>query len=40
MNLFKALVAAVQGTRTATEVVVDAGTFPTDGYIARSGGRS
>ncbi|MET1071881.1 MAG: aminotransferase class V-fold PLP-dependent enzyme, partial [Umezawaea sp.] len=35
VNLFKALMAAVRGT-DRTEIVVDAGTFPTDGYIARS----
>ncbi|WP_433267487.1 kynureninase [Actinosynnema sp. CS-041913] len=35
VNLFKALMAAVRGTGRA-EIVVDAGTFPTDGYIARS----
>ncbi|MEV0677287.1 kynureninase [Actinosynnema sp. NPDC050436] len=35
VNLFKALMAAVRGT-DRSEIVVDAGTFPTDGYIARS----
>ncbi|RKT52124.1 kynureninase [Saccharothrix australiensis] len=35
VNLFKALMAAVRGTDRA-EIVVDAGTFPTDGYVARS----
>ena len=35
VNIFKALMAAVRGTDRA-EIVVDAGTFPTDGYIARS----
>ncbi|MGM1059679.1 kynureninase [Saccharothrix sp. Mg75] len=35
VNLFKALMAAVRNTDRA-EIVVDAGTFPTDGYIARS----
>ncbi|HEX6341422.1 kynureninase [Umezawaea sp.] len=35
VNIFKALMAAVRGTDRG-EVVVDAGTFPTDGYIARS----
>ncbi|MEU4801159.1 kynureninase [Actinosynnema sp. NPDC023587] len=35
VNLFKALIAAVRRT-DRSEIVVDAGTFPTDGYIARS----
>ena len=35
VNIFKALMGAVKGTQR-TEIVVDAGTFPTDGYIARS----
>ncbi|GAB3000276.1 kynureninase [Saccharothrix stipae] len=35
VNLFKALMAAVRNT-DRMEIVVDAGTFPTDGYIARS----
>ncbi|GAA1354800.1 kynureninase [Saccharothrix algeriensis] len=35
VNVFKALMAAVRGTDRA-EIVVDAGTFPTDGYLARS----
>lgn len=35
VNLFKALMAAVRNT-DRSEIVVDAGTFPTDGYIARS----
>ncbi|WP_367138727.1 kynureninase [Saccharothrix sp. HUAS TT1] len=35
VNLFKALMAAVRNT-DRTEIVVDAGTFPTDGYVARS----
>ena len=35
VNLFKALMGAVKGTQRS-EIVVDAGTFPTDGYIARS----
>ncbi|QUF01686.1 kynureninase [Actinosynnema pretiosum subsp. pretiosum] len=35
VNLFKALVGAVRGT-DRSEIVVDAGTFPTDGYIAGS----
>jgi kynureninase len=35
VNIFKALMAAVKGT-TRGEIVVDAGTFPTDGYIASS----
>ncbi len=35
VNLFKALMAAVRGT-DRPELVVDAGTFPTDGYIAQS----
>lgn len=35
VNIFKALMAAVRGT-DRTEIVVDAATFPTDGYIARS----
>ncbi|WP_447009574.1 kynureninase [Saccharothrix hoggarensis] len=35
VNLFKALMAAVRNTDRA-EIVVDEGTFPTDGYIARS----
>ncbi|GAA2672307.1 MULTISPECIES: kynureninase [Actinosynnema] len=35
VNLFKALVGAVRGT-DRSEIVVDAGTFPTDGYIAAS----
>ncbi|GLZ32982.1 kynureninase [Lentzea sp. NBRC 105346] len=35
VNIFKALMAAVHGTSRG-EIVVDAGTFPTDGYIASS----
>lgn len=35
VNLFKALMAAVRST-DRSEIVVDAGTFPTDGYIAQS----
>ncbi|MEU5693512.1 kynureninase [Actinosynnema sp. NPDC020468] len=35
VNLFKALMAAARNA-TGTEIVVDEGTFPTDGYIARS----
>ncbi|GGP36208.1 kynureninase [Saccharothrix coeruleofusca] len=35
VNLFKALMAAARGSDRA-EIVVDAGTFPTDGYLARS----
>ena len=35
VNLFKALMAAVRNT-DRMEIVVDEGTFPTDGYIARS----
>lgn len=35
VNIFKALMAAVRGT-DRTEIVVDAATFPTDGYIAGS----
>jgi kynureninase len=36
VNIFKALMAAVRIAPGRTEIVVDAGTFPTDGYIARS----
>ncbi|GAA3891738.1 kynureninase [Saccharothrix violaceirubra] len=35
VNLFKALMGAVRGTERG-EILVDAGTFPTDGYIAQS----
>ena len=35
-NLFKALVAAVRAAPDRPEIVVDAATFPTDGYIASS----
>jgi kynureninase len=38
VNLYKALMGAVKGT-TRTEIVVDATSFPTDGYIARSVGE-
>jgi kynureninase len=36
VNVFKALVAAVRLTPGRREIVVDAATFPTDGYIATS----
>ncbi|MFC7382504.1 kynureninase [Sphaerisporangium rhizosphaerae] len=36
VNLFKALVAAVRMAPGRREIVVDAATFPTDGYIAES----
>lgn len=36
VNLFKALVAAVRLAPGRSEIVVDAATFPTDGYIAES----
>ncbi|WP_248966351.1 kynureninase [Sphaerisporangium perillae] len=36
VNIFKALVAAVRMAPGRREIVVDAGTFPTDGYIAES----
>ncbi|GGK65934.1 kynureninase [Sphaerisporangium melleum] len=36
VNLFKALVAAVRMNPGRDEIVVDAATFPTDGYIAES----
>ncbi|WP_320777346.1 kynureninase [Streptomyces sp. CRN 30] len=44
VNVFKALVAAVRmaqgdGDTVRDEIVVDATTFPTDGYIARSAAR-
>ncbi|MFF1378460.1 kynureninase [Streptomyces sp. NPDC058308] len=43
VNVFKALVAAVRMARAADggrdEIVVDATTFPTDGYIAQSAAR-
>ncbi|MGW1890507.1 kynureninase [Streptomyces sp. NPDC002004] len=43
VNVFKALVAAVRmvrsGEEARDEIVVDATTFPTDGYIARSAAR-
>ncbi|MFF9409213.1 kynureninase [Streptomyces anandii] len=44
VNVFKALVAAVRmartdGGRDRDEILVDATTFPTDGYIARSAAR-
>ncbi|PSJ27478.1 kynureninase [Streptosporangium nondiastaticum] len=41
VNVFKAVVAAVRLTDTGSrdEVLVDAATFPTDGYIARSAAR-
>ncbi|WP_235921546.1 kynureninase [Lentzea tibetensis] len=35
VNIFKAMMAAVRGS-SGGEIVVDAGTFPTDGYIASS----
>ncbi|SEQ32152.1 Kynureninase [Lentzea xinjiangensis] len=38
VNLYKALMGAVKGT-TRTEIVLDATSFPTDGYIARSVGE-
>ncbi|MFC4586605.1 kynureninase [Sphaerisporangium corydalis] len=36
VNIFKALVAAIRLTPGRDEIVVDAATFPTDGYIAES----
>ncbi|MEW2032431.1 kynureninase [Streptomyces roseifaciens] len=41
VNVFKAVVAAVRLADTASrdEVLVDAATFPTDGYLARSAAR-
>ncbi|MBF6047780.1 kynureninase [Streptomyces sp. NRRL B-1677] len=41
VNVFKAVVAAIRLTDTGSrdEVLVDAATFPTDGYIARSAAR-
>ncbi|OLZ64368.1 kynureninase [Streptomyces sp. IMTB 2501] len=40
VNVFKALVAAVRMSHeTRTEILVDATTFPTDGYIAESAAR-
>lgn len=40
VNVFKALVAAVRmAPQDRTEILVDAATFPTDGYIARSAAR-
>ncbi|MFL6056972.1 MAG: kynureninase [Actinoallomurus sp.] len=36
VNVFKALIAAVRLTPGRREIVVDAATFPTDGYIATS----
>lgn len=40
VNVFKALVAAVRMAPAArTEILVDAATFPTDGYIAESAAR-
>jgi kynureninase len=36
VNLFKALMGAVRANQGRDEIVVDASTFPTDGYIARS----
>jgi kynureninase len=36
VNIFKALVAAVRLAPGRSEIVADADTFPTDGYIARS----
>jgi kynureninase len=40
VNVFKALVAAVRmAPEDRTEILVDAATFPTDGYIARSAAR-
>ncbi len=41
VNVFKAVVAAIRLTDTASrdEVLVDAATFPTDGYIAQSAAR-
>ncbi|HEY5835517.1 kynureninase [Streptomyces sp.] len=40
VNVFKALVAAVRMAPVErTEILVDAATFPTDGYIARSAAR-
>ncbi|WP_086819052.1 kynureninase [Allokutzneria sp. NRRL B-24872] len=38
-NLFKALVAALRMSKGRNEIVVDAATFPTDGYIASSVAR-
>ncbi|WP_327289617.1 kynureninase [Streptomyces sp. NBC_01198] len=40
VNIFKALVAAVRmAPRRRTEILVDAATFPTDGYIASAAAR-
>jgi kynureninase len=39
VNLFKALVAATRLRPGRDEILVDAGTFPTDGYIADSAAR-
>jgi kynureninase len=40
VNVFKALVAAIRmAPPDRTEILVDAGTFPTDGYLARSAAR-
>ncbi|WP_037916455.1 kynureninase [Actinacidiphila yeochonensis] len=40
VNVFKALVAAVRlASEDRTEILVDAATFPTDGYIAESAAR-
>src|SRR5687768_17461330 len=38
-NLFKALVAALRMSKGRNEIVVDAATFTTDGYIASSAAR-
>lgn len=39
VNLFKAVVAAVRLNPGRPEILLDAGTFPTDGYIAESAAR-
>ena len=39
VNVFKAVVAAVRLTPGRDEILVDAGTFPTDGYLASSAAR-
>ncbi|MEU0465493.1 aminotransferase class V-fold PLP-dependent enzyme [Amycolatopsis sp. NPDC006131] len=39
VNLFKAVVAAARLNPGRPEILVDAGTFPTDGYIAESAAR-
>jgi kynureninase len=39
VNIFKLLVAALRAASPRTELLVDATTFPTDGYVAESVGR-